>query len=188
MRNALTILILILALGTWRIAAQEPARPESPTPPAAPEEKPVPTPPPEAQPPPPAAPETSPPPNPLDRMERQLQQREEAEQPPVPTGNPNTPGTHRYTNQPLSRVLRTLAELAQINYVEPYFNRDEPISVVLQNMTPLQAFYAVAAARKFKVVQESEANVITLTRADIITPEAYETRTYTLKYETAEDL
>jgi Bacterial type II and III secretion system protein len=188
MRNALTILILILALGTWRIAAQEPARPESPTPTAAPEEKPVPTPPPEAQPPPPAAPETSPPPNPLDRMERQLQQREEAEQPPVPTGNPNTPGTHRYTNQPLSRVLRTLAELAQINYVEPYFNRDEPISVVLQNMTPLQAFYAVAAARKFKVVQESEANVITLTRADIITPEAYETRTYMLKYETAEDL
>jgi hypothetical protein len=201
MRNALAITLLIFVMSSWKIPAQEPALPASPEPtPSAASQAVTPVPTtttltvPEASPAPSpqatqAAPEASPTPTMLDNMERQLQEREEAEQSPTPTTiDPNAPGTHRYTNQPLSRVLRALAELAQVNYVEPNFSQQEQISIVLTNMTPLQAFYAVARARAFKVIREPDTGVITLTRPDIVTPQEYETRTYLLKYETAEDL
>jgi general secretion pathway protein D len=85
-------------------------------------------------------------------------------------------------------VLRILAEEAGMNYVEPPINPDEKISVTLTNMTPYQAFYAVAQARGFKVTSAGEANVITLRRADIASPSYYETRRFSLKYTSCEDL
>jgi type II secretory pathway component GspD/PulD (secretin) len=125
------------------------------------------------------------PPQTLENLERAIPN----QQPPVPENvNPAQPGMHRFTNQPVAAVLRVLAEEAQMNYVEPPINPEERISVTLTNMTPTQAFYAVAEARGFKVVTASEGNVITLRRADIVTPSYYETRRFTLRYTACEDL
>jgi type II secretory pathway component GspD/PulD (secretin) len=123
----------------------------------------------------------------IDNLERALKEREEKQQEEV-LADPNKPRTHRFTNQPVGAVLRVLAEEAEMSYVEPGINPDERISVVLPNMTPVQAFYAVAEARGFKVVSVGEARVVTLRRSDISSPSYYEVRRYTLKYQGAEDL
>ena len=65
--------------------------------------------------------------------------------------DPARPRTHRYTDQPVGRILRSLAEQAEINYVEPGIPENEVTSIVLTNMTPLQAFEAVARAHGFKI-------------------------------------
>jgi type II secretory pathway component GspD/PulD (secretin) len=85
-------------------------------------------------------------------------------------------------------VLRTLAEEAQINYIEPNINPEERISLILPAMTPIQAFYAVADARGFKVVTKRNSNTITLSRSDINAPSYYLLRAYRLRYQAAEDL
>jgi type II secretory pathway component GspD/PulD (secretin) len=123
----------------------------------------------------------------IDNLEKALKEREEKQQEEV-LADPNKPRTHRFTNQSVGAVLRVLAEEAQMSYVEPGINPDERISVVLPNMTPVQAFYAVAEARGFKVVSVGEAQVVTLRRSDITSPSYYEVRRYTLKYQGAEDL
>jgi type II secretory pathway component GspD/PulD (secretin) len=123
----------------------------------------------------------------IDNLEKALKEREEKQQEEV-LADPNKPRTHRFTNQPVAAVLRVLAEEAQISYVEPGINPDERISLILPNMTPLQAFYAVAEARGFKVVSVGEAQVVTLRRSDISSPSYYEVRRYTLRYQGAEDL
>jgi hypothetical protein len=123
----------------------------------------------------------------IDNLEKALKEREEKQQEEV-LADPNRPRTHRFTNQPVGAVLRVLAEEAEMSYVEPGINPDERISVVLPNMTPLQAFYAVAEARGFKVVSVGAARVVTLRRSDINSPSYYEVRRYTLKYQGAEDL
>jgi hypothetical protein len=80
----------------------------------------------------------------VDEIERILREKENAEAAAAARMEPSQPRTHRYTNQPLSRVLRILAEQAGINYIEPNFATDERISFTLLNLTPLQAFYDVA--------------------------------------------
>jgi Bacterial type II and III secretion system protein len=135
------------------------------------------------------SPMASPPgePSVIDNLEKALKEREEKQQEEL-LADPNKPRTHRFTNQSVGAVLRVLAEEAQMSYVEPGINPDERISVVLPNMTPVQAFYAVAEARGFKVVSVGEAQVVTLRRSDITSPSYYEVRRYTLKYQGAEDL
>jgi len=128
-------------------------------------------------------PAESPPPGTLENLERAVKEQQTPEY-----TNPAQPGIHRFTNQPVGTVLRILAEEAQMNYVEPGINPEEKISVTLTNMTPTQAFYAVAQARGFKVVSAGESNVITLRRADIASLSYYETRRFTLKYISCEDL
>src|ERR1700722_64966 len=66
-----------------------------------------------------------------DELERALQQHEEAQQQPV--ADPARPRTHRYMDQPVARILRSLAEQAEINYVEPGIPENEVTSVVLPN-------------------------------------------------------
>jgi type II secretory pathway component GspD/PulD (secretin) len=130
--------------------------------------------------PPAAAPTTS------EELERALNQHEEAQR--QLTSDPARPRTHRYADQPVARILRSLAEQAEINYVEPGIPENEITSVVLTNMTPLQAFEAVARAHGFKIQIDSQNEVYTLGRSDITSPSYYEVRRYTLKYQSAEDL
>lgn len=136
-----------------------------------------------------ASPIPSPPAEPsvIDNLEKALKEREEKQQEEL-LADPNKPRTHRFTNQSVGAVLRVLAEEAQMSYVEPGINPDERVSLILPNMTPVQAFYAVAQARGFKVVSVGEGNVVTLRRSDISSPSYYEVRRYTLKYQGAEDL
>ena len=121
-----------------------------------------------------------------DELERALQRHEDAQQQAVP--DPARPRTHRYTEQPVGRILRSLAEQAEINYVEPGIPENELTSIVLTNMTPLQAFEAVARAHGFKIQIDRQDAVYTLERSDITSPTYYEVRRYTLKYQSAEDL
>jgi type II secretory pathway component GspD/PulD (secretin) len=123
-----------------------------------------------------------------DELERAIKQHEEAEQPQEPVSDPARPRTHRYTDQSVGRILRTLAEQAGINYVEPGIPETEITSVVLTSMTPLQAFEAVAHAHGFKIQIDRETGVYTLERSDIVSPSYYEVRRYTLSYQSAEDL
>lgn len=164
---------IILFLAGSALAQQEP----QPSPESSPEPEPT------------ISPMPSPPgePSVIDNLEKALKEREEKQQEEV-LADPNKPRTHRFTNQPVAAVLRVLAEEAQISYVEPGINPDERISLILPNMTPLQAFYAVAEARGFKVVSVGEAQVVTLRRSDISSPSYYEVRRYTLRYQGAEDL
>src|SRR6516225_12212105 len=53
----------------------------------------------------------------IDQIERLLQERENAEAAAQAQLAPDKPRTHRFTNQPISRVLRILAEEAGINYI-----------------------------------------------------------------------
>ena len=122
---------------------------------------------------------------PLDSLENALRQNN---QPSEVVGDPNKPRTHRYTNQPVGTVLRVLAEEAMINYVEPALNPEERISIILPSMTPIQAFYAIADARGFRVVKRRSSNIITLQRSDINTPSYYVIRAYKLRYVTAPDM
>jgi type II secretory pathway component GspD/PulD (secretin) len=165
---------IILLLAGRAVAQQEPQ--------PSPEES-------SSEPQPTVSPMASPPgePSVIDNLEKALKEREEKQQEEV-LADPNKPRTHRFTNQSVGAVLRVLAEEAQMSYVEPGINPDERISVVLPNMTPVQAFYAVAEARGFKVVSVGEAQVVTLRRSDITSPSYYEVRRYTLKYQGAEDL
>jgi type II secretory pathway component GspD/PulD (secretin) len=121
-----------------------------------------------------------------DELERALEQHEEAQQQPVT--DPARPRTHRYTDQPVGRILRSLAEQAEINYVEPGIPENEVTSIVLTSMTPLQAFEAVARAHGFKIQIDRQNAVYTLERSDITSPSYYEVRRYSLKYQSAEDL
>jgi hypothetical protein len=121
-----------------------------------------------------------------DELERALKQREETQQQPVT--DPARPRTHRYMDQPVARILRSLAEQAEINYVEPGIPESEVTSVVLTNLTPLQAFEAVARAHGFRIQIDRQNAVYTLERSDINSPSYYEVRRYTLKYQSAEDL
>ncbi len=122
-----------------------------------------------------------------DELERALRQHEE-EQQRQPVSDPARPRTHRYTGQPVGRILRSLAEQADINYVEPEIPETEVTSIALTNMTPLQAFEAVARAHGFKIAVDPQNQVYTLQRADVSSPSYYEVRRYTLKYQSAEDL
>ncbi len=137
---------------------------------------------PEAQ----AMPSPTPTPNaPLDSLENALRQNNQTSE---VAPDPNKPRTHRYTNQPVGTVLRVLAEEAMINYVEPALNPEERISIILPSMTPIQAFYAIADARGFRVVKRRSSNIITLQRSDITTPSYYVIRAYKLRYVTAPDM
>ncbi len=120
-----------------------------------------------------------------DELERALKQHEEEQQPAM---DPARPRTHRYMDQPVARILRSLAEQAEINYVEPGIPESEVTSVVLTNMTPLQAFEAVAQAHGFKIQIDRQNAVYTLRRSDINSPSYYEVRRYPLRYQSAEDL
>jgi hypothetical protein len=122
----------------------------------------------------------------VDEIERALREKENAEAAAAARMPPSQPRTHRYTNQPLSRVLRILAEQAEINYIEPNFSTDERISFTLLNLTPLQAFYDVAQSRGFQVV--TDGRTYTLRRSDIETPSFYITKRYRLKHQSAEYL
>jgi type II secretory pathway component GspD/PulD (secretin) len=124
--------------------------------------------------------------NVVDEIERVLREKENAEAAAAARMEPSQPRTHRYTNQPLSRVLRILAEQAGINYIEPNFATDERISFTLLNLTPLQAFYEVAQSRGFQVV--TDGSKYTLRRQDIATPSFYITKRYRLKHQPAEFL
>src|SRR5262249_53564350 len=122
----------------------------------------------------------------VDEIERILREKENAEAAAAARMPPSEPRTHRYTNQPLSRVLRILAEQAGINYIEPNFTTDERISFTLLNLTPLQAFYDVAQSRGFQVV--TDGNKYTLRRSDIVTPSFYVIKRYRIKNQPAEFL
>jgi Bacterial type II and III secretion system protein len=122
----------------------------------------------------------------VDEIERILREKENAEAAAAARMPPSQPRTHRYTNQPLSRVLRILAEQAEINYIEPNFTTDERISFTLLNLTPLQAFYQIAESRGFQVV--TDGTKYTLRRSDIVTPSFYVTKRYRIKHQPAEFL
>jgi type II secretory pathway component GspD/PulD (secretin) len=121
-----------------------------------------------------------------DELERALKRHEDAQQQAAP--DPARPRTHRYTDQPVGRILRSLAEQAEINYVEPGIPENELTSIVLTNMTPFQAFEAVARAHGFRIRIDRQDAVYTLERSDITSPTYYEVRRYTLQYQSAEDL
>jgi type II secretory pathway component GspD/PulD (secretin) len=136
----------------------------------------------------PAASPTPTPENPaLENLENALKDQQNTTQPEA-LADPNKPRTHRFTNQPVGTVLRVLAEEAEINYIEPSINPEERISLILPAMTPIQAFYAVAEARGFKVVTKRGTNILTLSRSDINAPSYYVVRAYRLRYQAAEDL
>jgi type II secretory pathway component GspD/PulD (secretin) len=107
---------------------------------------------------------------------------------PEAEADPNKPRKHQFINQPIGTVLRALAEEAQISYIEPAMNPDEHISLTLPSMTPIQAFYAVAEARGFRVRTNPDTNVYTVSRSDISSPSYYVVRAYKLRYQAAEDL
>ena len=123
----------------------------------------------------------------IDNLENALRDHQNAQTSEV-AGDPNKPRTHRFTNQPIGTILRVLAEEAMINYVEPALNPEERISIILPSMTPIQAFYAIADARGFRVIRRRSSNIITLQRSDINTPSYYVIRAYKLRYVTAPDL
>ena len=123
----------------------------------------------------------------IDNLENALRDHQNSQSSEV-AGDPNKPRTHRFTNQPIGTILRVLAEEAMINYVEPALNPEERISIILPSMTPIQAFYAIADARGFRVIRRRSSNIITLQRSDINTPSYYVIRAYKLRYVTAPDL
>jgi hypothetical protein len=123
----------------------------------------------------------------LDNLQKALNDRQNSAQQEI-AADPNKPRTHRFTNQPVGTVLRVLAEEAQISYIEPGLNPEERISLILPSMTPIDAFYAVAEARGFRVLTKRNTNVLTLSRSDISAPSYYEVRAYRLRYQSAEDL
>jgi type II secretory pathway component GspD/PulD (secretin) len=120
----------------------------------------------------------------VDQIERLLRERENAESAATAQMPPDKPRTHRFTNQPIAKVLRILAEQAGINYVEPNIPEDEKISVALVNLTPLQAFYQIAESRGFQVITDGQR--YTLRRADIASPSFYITKRYAIKNQPAE--
>jgi len=122
----------------------------------------------------------------VDEIERLLRQKENAEAAAAAQMEPSKPRTHRYTNQPLSRVLRILAEQAEINYIEPNLPSDERISVTLTNLTPLQAFTEIAESRGFQVVTDGQKYM--LHRVDVDSPSYYVTRKYQVRNTPAEFL
>jgi len=122
----------------------------------------------------------------VDEIERLLRQKENAEAAAEAQMEPSKPRTHRYTNQPLSRVLRILAEQAEINYIEPNLPSDERISVTLTNLTPLQAFTEIAESRGFQVITDEQK--YTLHRVDVDSPSYYVTRKYQVRNTPAEFL
>ena len=122
----------------------------------------------------------------IDQIERLLQERENAEAAAQAQLAPDKPRTHRFTNQPISRVLRILAEEAGINYIEPNIPADERISLSLSNLTPLQAFYDVAQSRGFQVLTDGQR--YTLRRSDIDSPSFYVTKRYPIHNQPAEFL
>ena len=167
--------IHLLSLLIVTASAQELPRPESSpekTPDWQPATQATPTP----------TPETSP----LENLQNALNEQNAARS-EVPA-DPNKPRTHRFTDQPIGTVLRALAEEAQISYIEPVMNQEERISLTLPSMTPIQAFYAVAQARGFRVRTNRNNQVLTLNRADINAPSYYVVRSYKLRYQAAEDL
>jgi hypothetical protein len=123
----------------------------------------------------------------IDNLENALRDHQNSQSSEV-AGDPNKPRTHRFTNQPIGTILRVLAEEAMINYVEPALNPEERISIILPSMTPIQAFYAIADARGFRVIRRQSSHIITLQRSDISTPSYYVIRAYKLRYVTAPDL
>jgi Bacterial type II and III secretion system protein len=176
------VFLFVAALGTSPVFAQQ-TNPETASPPV---QQPAPAATPQA------SPQTTPgPENPnsggvVDEIERVLREKENAEAAAAARMAPSQPRTHRYTNQPLSRVLRILAEQAEINYIEPNFPGDERISFTLLNLTPLQAFYELAESRGFQVV--TDGTKYTLRRSDIATPGFYVTKRYRIKHQPAEYL
>jgi type II secretory pathway component GspD/PulD (secretin) len=122
----------------------------------------------------------------VDEIERLLRQKEDAEAAAVAGMEPSKPRTHRYTNQPLSRVLRILAEQAGINYIEPNISPEERISVTLTNLTPLEAFTEIAESRGFQVLGDQQK--YTLRRADVDSPSYYVTRKYQVRNTSVEYL
>jgi type II secretory pathway component GspD/PulD (secretin) len=120
----------------------------------------------------------------VDQIERLLRERENAESATTAQMPPDKPRTHRFTNQPIARVLRILAEQAGINYVEPNIPEEEKISVALVNLTPLQAFYQIAESRGFQVMTDGQR--YTLRRADIASPSFYLTKRYAIRNKPAE--
>ena len=120
----------------------------------------------------------------VDQIERLLRERENAESATTAQMPPDKPRTHRFTNQPIAKVLRILAEQAGINYVEPNIPEDEKISVALTNLTPLQAFYQIAESRGFQVITDGQR--YTLHRADIASPSFYITKRYMIRNQPAE--
>src|SRR3984957_13622953 len=120
----------------------------------------------------------------VDQIERLLRERENAESATTAQMPPDKLRTHRFTNQPIARVLRILAEQAGINYVEPNIPEEEKISVALVNLTPLQAFYQIAESRGFQVITDGQR--YTLRRADIASPSFYLTKRYTIRNKPAE--
>jgi type II secretory pathway component GspD/PulD (secretin) len=132
-----------------------------------------------------ATPEPSQPPESVvDQIERLLRERENAESTNSSQLPPDRPRSHRFTNQPIAKVLRILAEQAGVNYVEPNMPPDERISVSLNNLTPLQAFYEIAESRGFRIITDGER--YTLRRSDIESPSFYITRRYRIRNQPAE--
>jgi type II secretory pathway component GspD/PulD (secretin) len=122
----------------------------------------------------------------VDQIERLLRERENADAAAAAQMPPEKPRTHRYTNQPIARVLRILAEQAGVNYIEPNIPAEERISVTLTNLTPLQAFYQIAQSRGFQVVTDGQQ--YTLRRSDIDSPSFYITKRYVVRNQPAEFL
>ena len=122
----------------------------------------------------------------VDQIERLLRERENSEAAAAAQMPPDKPRTHRYTNQPVARILRILAEQAGVNYIEPNIPAEERISVTLTNLTPIQAFYQIAQSRGFQVVTDGQQ--YTLRRSDIDSPSFYVTKRYVIRNQPAEFL
>jgi type II secretory pathway component GspD/PulD (secretin) len=122
----------------------------------------------------------------VDQIERLLRERENSEAAAAAQMPPDKPRTHRYTNQPIARILRILAEQAGVNYIEPNIPAEERISVTLTNLTPIQAFYQIAQSRGFQVIADGQQ--YTLRRSDIDSPSFYVTKRYVVRNQPAEFL
>lgn len=84
------------------------------------------------------------------------------------------------TEQPILTVFRLLAAMERLNFIAPALKGDERITLNLVRVTPRSAFNMIAAARGFRVLEQS--GVVTLERSDVLSPQAYMTRTYRLQH------
>lgn len=117
----------------------------------------------------------------LDELGVEIRRRRQAEE-LAPGGSPDALRTYRNQQQvPLRTLFYSLAQQAQIPYLEPPFPDDPVVAFYApEAVTARDAFYAAAEAYGYKVV-EGRAGFISLERSDIRVPERYYREIYRLR-------
>lgn len=93
--------------------------------------------------------------------------------------NPDGTITLDLTEQPILTVFRLLAGMAKIDFIAPPLKGDEKITLNLVRVSPREGFERIAKARGFRIVDQG--GTLTLERSDVASPQAFITKTYTLR-------